>query len=101
MQAVECVLFFPVISSTARYLFHCYPYIMSPVNSCRSCGATSYKPIISRDANGDMRASGQYQCVGCGVAFADVDEWRYGNVRLGFAQRPQESPANMRPLNDQ
>jgi hypothetical protein len=46
------------------------------VNRCRSCGATSYKPIIARDESGGMRPSGQYRCVGCNFVFKAIDEWR-------------------------
>jgi hypothetical protein len=73
---------------------------MSPVNRCRSCGATSYKPIISRDAQGGMRASGQYRCVGCNFAFRVIDEWRVG---LGFVgvRLPPGTFAAVRSLHDQ
>jgi hypothetical protein len=51
---------------------------MKPVNCCRTCGATSYKPVIKRDGSGKMCSSGQYQCVGCRLVFKSIDEWRVG-----------------------
>jgi hypothetical protein len=51
------------------------------MNKCIQCGSTSYKPIIKRDDQGVMRASGQYQCTGCKLVFATLDEWRHGQVR--------------------
>ncbi|MFZ4539984.1 hypothetical protein [Propionivibrio sp.] len=55
---------------------------MNAHNRCRSCGATSYKPIISRDEKGGMRPSGQYRCVGCNLVFKAIDEWRVGGDPL-------------------
>ena len=46
------------------------------MNKCNQCGSTSYKPIIRRDEHGVMRQSGQYQCTGCNLVFATLDEWR-------------------------
>lgn len=46
------------------------------MNKCHQCGSTSYKPIIRRDDQGVMRPSGQYQCTGCNLVFANFDEWR-------------------------
>jgi len=46
------------------------------VPSCRLCGATSYRRVISRDAEGRMVASGLYQCSGCSAVFADPKAWR-------------------------
>ena len=47
-------------------------------NSCRMCGATSYRRVIARDNEGAMRPTGLYQCSGCSVVFADPRAWRYG-----------------------
>ena len=52
----------------------------SVMNKCNQCGSTSYKPIIKRDDQGVMRPSGQYQCAGCNLVFANLDEWRHGEV---------------------
>jgi hypothetical protein len=48
------------------------------VNKCHQCGATSYKPVIKRDDQGVMRASGTYQCTGCRLVFETINEWRAG-----------------------
>jgi hypothetical protein len=63
---------------------------MNPVNRCRTCGATSYKPVIKRDANGKMGSSGQYQCVGCRLVFTSLNEWRHGVTAQ--EQQPQAKP---------
>lgn len=52
------------------------------VPSCRLCGATSYRRVISRDADGRMAASGLYQCSGCSAVFADPKAWREGGDEL-------------------
>ena len=49
---------------------------MTKINKCHRCGATSYKPVIKRDESGTMMPSGEHQCVGCGLVFTDIDEWR-------------------------
>lgn len=48
----------------------------TPVNACCRCGATAYRPVIARDANGDMKATDVYRCVGCKLEFSDIDAWR-------------------------
>jgi hypothetical protein len=68
---------------------------MKPVNRCRSCGAASYKPVISRDEAGGMRPSGQYRCVGCNLVFNSIDEWRTGIDSQGLSL----SAFNGRPLH--
>jgi hypothetical protein len=55
--------------------------MMTKINKCHRCGATSYKPVIKRDENGTMMPSGEHQCVGCGLVFSDIDEWRTGPVQ--------------------
>lgn len=52
------------------------------VPSCRLCGATSYRRVISRAADGRMAASGLYQCSGCSAVFADPKAWREGGDEL-------------------
>jgi DNA-directed RNA polymerase subunit RPC12/RpoP len=52
-------------------------------NKCERCGAASYKPVIGRDENGAMKPTGEYQCVGCGLKFKDLDEWRQGARKEG------------------
>jgi hypothetical protein len=47
-------------------------------NSCRMCGATSYRRVIARDSEGAMRPTGLYRCSGCSVVFADPRAWREG-----------------------
>ena len=49
-----------------------------PVNACRMCGATSYRRVLARDENGQLRPNGLYQCSGCSVVFADPRSWRDG-----------------------
>jgi DNA-directed RNA polymerase subunit RPC12/RpoP len=51
---------------------------MANQNKCERCGAASFKPVIGRDEDGAMKPTGEYQCVGCGLKFKDLDEWRRG-----------------------
>ena len=46
------------------------------LNSCLHCGATAYKTLMARDADGVMRPAGRYQCVQCRCVFSDVRQWR-------------------------
>lgn len=48
------------------------------INRCHRCGATAYKTLIARDAEGVMRPSGRYQCVQCRMEFSQVSQWREG-----------------------
>jgi len=50
--------------------------VMTKINKCHRCGATSYKPVIKRHENGTMMPSGEHQCVGCKLIFTDIDAWR-------------------------
>ncbi len=47
-----------------------------PANACCRCGATAYRPVITRDATGAMKASHVYRCVGCKLEFTNIDTWR-------------------------
>lgn len=47
-----------------------------PLNACQNCGATSYRTIIERDGQGEMKPSGRYACTGCKREFSRIDEWR-------------------------
>jgi transcriptional regulator NrdR family protein len=49
-----------------------------PTNACHQCGATSYRPVLSRAADGAMRPTGQYMCVHCKILFTTIEEWRLG-----------------------
>jgi predicted SprT family Zn-dependent metalloprotease len=49
-------------------------------NACFRCGATAYRMLIARDANGVMRPSGRYQCAQCRLEFSDVRAWRDGHA---------------------
>lgn len=51
-----------------------------PANACHQCGATSYRPVVSRAPDGAMRPNCQYMCVRCKILFTTVDEWRLGEV---------------------
>ena len=64
----------------------------STTNKCHHCGATSYKPVIKRDASGSMKPSGQYQCAGCGLAFGSIDEWRTG---INMLKQGGDKPLSM------
>jgi len=55
--------------------------VMTKINKCHRCGATSYKTVIKRDENGTMMPSGEHQCVGCGLVFTDIDEWRTAPIQ--------------------
>lgn len=73
--------------------FKRYGY-MGNQNKCERCGAASYKPVIGRDESGAMKPTGEYQCVGCGLKFKDLDEWRLGprkqsHDQQGFEHRRQ------------
>jgi hypothetical protein len=48
------------------------------LHRCHRCGATSYRPVIERDAQGAMRPNGRYRCTGCELVFATLREWREG-----------------------
>ncbi len=50
--------------------------------SCRNCGATSYRPVIDRDASGAIRPTGMFHCSGCSVVFKDTVEWRCPSPEL-------------------
>lgn len=52
-------------------------------NACGRCGATSYKPVMARDASGVMRDCGQYQCVQCKRVFRSLQEWKEGGIGTG------------------
>lgn len=65
--------------------------IEKPVNACHRCGATAYKPVITRDPQGNMRPSGQYQCVKCLLVFSSMSEWR-GETPIQPA--PSAQPSN-------
>lgn len=47
-----------------------------PVNVCHQCGASAYRPLLARDAQGAMRPTGRYRCVRCKLEFAHIDEFR-------------------------
>ncbi|RYH70899.1 MAG: hypothetical protein EON54_01150 [Alcaligenaceae bacterium] len=50
----------------------------SPLNRCGYCGATSYRRVLTRDAEGVMRYAEQLLCSGCQREFADMTAWRDG-----------------------
>jgi hypothetical protein len=52
--------------------------VWRPTNSCHSCGATAYRPVLARNERGAMQPTGQYQCVQCKLQFTDIREWRDG-----------------------
>ncbi len=54
------------------------------------CGATSYRPVISRDAAGAMTRMGLYRFSGCSVVFADPRAWR--EVGNDDVPAPADSP---------
>lgn len=43
--------------------------------ACHRCGATSYRSLMTRGADGAMRASGRHACTGCRLEFDQVSEW--------------------------
>ncbi|WP_342130496.1 hypothetical protein [Hydrogenophaga sp. OTU3427] len=47
-----------------------------PVNVCHQCGASAYRPVLARDAQGAMRPNGRYRCVSCKLEFAHIHEFR-------------------------
>ncbi len=47
-----------------------------PLNVCHRCGASAYRPVVARDAQGAMRPNGRYRCVCCKLEFAHIDEFR-------------------------
>lgn len=46
------------------------------------CGATSYRPVIERDASGALRPTSLFRCSGCSVVFTDPKAWRDGEAAL-------------------
>lgn len=47
----------------------------APRYACHRCGATSYRALMTRGADGAMRASGRHACTGCRLEFDHVSEW--------------------------
>jgi hypothetical protein len=66
-----------------------------PLNRCRLCGASSYRPVIDRDASGALRPNGLYRCSGCSVVFADPAAWRDGDSQA-WSAAAQDPPAPAR-----
>jgi hypothetical protein len=67
---------------------------MTPMNACRHCGATSYRPVIARDDAGVMRPTGRHQCCGCRLVFDDLRDWRRAPAPAqAQAQPPAYTPA--------
>jgi DNA-directed RNA polymerase subunit RPC12/RpoP len=66
------------------------------IYKCSQCGATSYQPVIGRDATGALMPTGVLRCTGCRVTFTDPKDWWGHN---GSAQQtpdtnsPQAHPA--------
>lgn len=58
------------------------------------CGASSYRPVLDRDAGGAMRATGLYRCSGCSVVFADPRAWREGGADEALPSAPPAAPAS-------
>ncbi len=54
---------------------------------CRACGASSYRAVIQRDAQGAMRPSGLYRCSGCSLTFSNPRQWQVGGGH-DFAASP-------------
>ena len=70
-----------------------YMTITPTLRCCRMCGATSYRPVIARDAQGALRATDLFQCSGCSVVFTDPKAWREG----GDQEPPPPTITPMRP----
>jgi len=68
-----CAFIYPIAMKTINK-----SVAIKSLNKCQQCGASSYKAVIKRDGQGVMRASGTYQCTGCRLVFATIDEWRTG-----------------------
>ncbi|WP_394789712.1 hypothetical protein [Rhodoferax sp.] len=45
------------------------------IYKCSRCGATSYQPVIARDASGALMPTGVFRCTGCRVTFTDARDW--------------------------
>jgi len=65
------------------------------VHSCRMCGSSNYRRVVTRDGAGSMRATDLYQCSGCSVVFTDPKAWRDGEADPPI-QRPPS--ATQRPV---
>lgn len=50
----------------------------APRYACHRCGATSYRALMARGADGAMRASGRHACTGCRLEFDLVAQWAAG-----------------------
>ena len=48
------------------------------MNRCHVCFSTCYRPVIARNADGQMQPTGRYQCVKCKFEFPDAADWRNG-----------------------
>jgi hypothetical protein len=66
----------------------------SHMNCCRMCGATSYRPVVARDANGAMRPTDLYRCSGCSVVFTDPGAWRNGGQDAVPCAPPPPKPVS-------
>lgn len=51
-------------------------HALPPIYRCRTCGATSYRKLTHRGADGVMHYSGLYRCSGCELTFAEPSVWR-------------------------
>ncbi len=59
-------------------------------NRCRSCGASSYRRLVHRGADGAMRYSDTYRCSGCSLEFTKISSWRERRPRprIGSTEVP-------------
>jgi DNA-directed RNA polymerase subunit RPC12/RpoP len=57
------------------------------VYKCHTCGTTSYKRIMERQASGGWLPTGAYQCTGCLMVFESLRAWRSG-ARSGANVQP-------------
>lgn len=63
-----------------------------PAYRCRLCGATSYRRLVERGANGQLGYSNRYRCSGCTLSFTDPAQW-WGAV-------PRDSASHQSALSE-
>lgn len=65
------------------------------IYKCSQCGATSYQPVIGRDATGALMPTGVFRCTGCRVTFTDArDWWGHRGAATPAASTPNPQASN-------
>jgi DNA-directed RNA polymerase subunit RPC12/RpoP len=59
---------------------------------CRQCGASNYRRLVQRGANGVMGYVDRYGCSGCSLTFGSPSEWRSVDQASGVRMAPAIVP---------